>query len=117
MEKGAKYTSYGAPLPVTAGLHAASTTLQQHRRYKELRFYHRRPRIRLPGNVVTRARRRKGGFVTFARNSLKRPHTLRGRENLLLPPATTYSGLTSTHTFRKSVALDALSAAEQYEDV
>jgi len=67
-----------------------SLLLMQQRRQKELRFYHKRLRIRLPGTKMTRKRRRKGGLVTFVRNALKRPKTLYGQQNLLLPSATSY---------------------------
>lgn len=101
---------------VNAALQAALTVTQQRRRYKELRFYHRRPRIRLPGLSVTRARRRKGGFVTFAQNSLKRPQTLRGQQNLLLPPVGAYAGLVSNYSVKKQTAIHVLTASERRDD-
>ena len=63
---------------------------QQHRRH-EFQFYHKRPRLRLPRTTVTRRRRRKGGLGLFARHTLKRPRTLLGVKNLLLPPRKVYT--------------------------
>ena len=75
----------------------ASELARRGRRYRELRFYRKRPPIRLPKTEVTRRRRRKAGLVTFVRNSLKRPQTLLGRQNLLLPPIAAYAAVTSLY--------------------
>jgi hypothetical protein len=61
----------------------------QHRR-RELRYYRKYPRLRLAKTKVTRRRRRKANLGLFARRSLKRPKTLLGVKNFLLPPAVIY---------------------------
>ena len=67
-------------------------TLQK-RKYLELRFYHRRPHVRLGGTAITRRRRRYGGLVTFTRNSLRQPSTVLGQQQRLLPPINPYGAL------------------------
>jgi hypothetical protein len=59
--------------------------------YKELQFYHSRPKMRLPQTQVTRRRRRRAGLTTFTRNSLQPAHTVLGQVRLLLPPTTSYN--------------------------
>ena len=87
-------------------------TLQRlRRRYRELRFYHKRPLIRLPNVAGTRRRRRKGGLIVFTRNSLKRPQTLLGRQNLLLPPLNTRSNVVAVTASRTSSSLQTVLAA------
>lgn len=83
---------------------------QQHRR-RELRYYRKRPRLRLGKTRVTRRRRRKANLGLFARRSLKRPQTLAGMKNLLLPPLAAYqtafrraqTGVSSTDGSLRSV--------------
>lgn len=103
----------GASAPATQ---ATLNLLQQRLRYKELRFYRRSPTIRLPNTEITRRRRRKAGRVLFSRNTLKRPQTLRGLRNLLLPPATAYSSVTNnyvaTHTRAARANLEPLMQPE-----
>ena len=111
-----KVTKPVGPLQISTTLQSHAILAQQRRRYAELRFYHRRPRTRLPGLAVTRMRRRKGGFVTFTRNSLKRPRTLSGREQLFLPPVNTSSTLSANYNIKKQVGLNALVASQQHED-
>jgi len=64
---------------------------RQRSHYMAARIIHRRPKLRLPNTALTRARSRKGGLIAFAQNPLKRPRTLAGRKNLLLPPVNFYS--------------------------
>jgi len=97
-------------------LNSRSTLLRHQRRYQELRFYHHRPRTRLPGLAVSRSRRRKGGLVTFARNTLKRPRTLSGWENLLLPPVDANATFNANYSVKKQMGLGVLSASQQHED-
>ena len=111
-----KVTKLAMPLQISTTLQSHVALTHQNRHYKELQFYHRRPRTRLPGLAVTRMRRRKGGFVTFARNSLKRPRTLAGREHLLLPPANTYSTLSVNYSVKKQVGPSVFAASPQHED-
>jgi len=76
--------------PQAGGIRSTVDFLNRRLRGDEVRFYHRRPRLRLPYTDVVRYRRRKAGLVTFTRNSLKQPRTLRGQQNLLLPPVAAY---------------------------
>jgi hypothetical protein len=86
--------SSAEPRYTAASLQAAATLNRQNRRYREIRFYHNRPKMRLPRTRVTRRRRRKAGLVTFARNSLQKPQSLLGQAHTLLPPVNAYSRTT-----------------------
>jgi ribosomal protein S4 len=86
------------------------------RRYKELRFYHRRPGLRLPNVTVTRRRRRKAGHVTFVQNSLKRPRTRKGQQNVLLPPVLSYTSARTGYSANTTGVFSALSAKMQHKD-
>lgn len=70
---------------------------QQLKRYHAAQLVHRRSKLRLPGVSVTRPRRRKSGLVAFVRNSLKRPQTLRGRQQQFLPPVNAYTALRAAY--------------------
>lgn len=76
--------------PQAAATHFTADLVKRRLQHHEAHFYHKRPQLRLPYTDVTRYRRRKAGLVTFTRNSLKQPRTLRGQQNLLLPPIATY---------------------------
>lgn len=89
--------SLAEPNYTAASLHAVATLNRQDRHYREVQFYHSRPKMRLPQTSITRNRRRKAGLVTFARNSLQQPRTLLGQARALLPPVNAYSRATVKH--------------------
>lgn len=83
------------PRYTAVNLQATATLNRRDRRYRELRFYHNRPKMRLPRTRITRRRRRKAGLVTFARNSLQQARSLLGQARMLLPPTNAYSRITA----------------------
>jgi len=80
-----------SPRHVAQHLESRAALDRTDKHYKELQFYHNRPKMRLPQTQVTRRRRRKAGLTTFTRNSLQPAHTATGRARLLLPPTTFYN--------------------------
>jgi hypothetical protein len=87
--RGSKYTA--------TDLDAEAALSRQERHYREIQFYHNRPKMRLPQTRVTRGRRRKAGLVTFVRNSLQPARNLIGQSRYLLPPVNAYSRVTAAH--------------------
>jgi len=89
---------------------------QQLKRYHAAQLVHRRSKLRLPDVSVTRIRRRKSGLVAFARNSLKRPQTLRGRQQQFLPPVNARTALKAAYRRIQAANPNALHAYEKRED-
>lgn len=94
-------------------LKAEAALNRQDRRYRELQFYHNRPRMRLPQTRVTRGRRRKAGLVTFVRNSLQQATSLLGKSRTLLPPVNVYSRVTAKHAVGFAPTATSLAAYER----
>lgn len=101
---------------VADSIRSAAELRQQQRRYRELRLYHQRPKLRLPGTRMTRSRRRKSGLNTFLRNSLKRPRTLLGQQSLLFPPVRALSSGTKTQLTGYTPRANALLAYEHRDE-
>jgi hypothetical protein len=89
---------------------------QQLKRYHAAQLVHRRSKLRLPGVSMTRTRRRRSGLVAFVRNSLKRPQTLRGRQQQFLPPVNARTTLKATYRRIQAANPNAFHAYEQRED-
>jgi hypothetical protein len=89
---------------------------QQLKRYHAAQLVHRRSKLRLPDVSVTRIRRRKSGLVAFVRNSLKRPQTLRGRQQQFLPPVNARTTLKAAYRRLQAANPNAFHAYEQKED-
>lgn len=89
---------------------------RQQRRYRELQFYRRRLKLRLPNTAITRQRRRKSGLVAFVRNSLKRPKTRAGQQRLLLPPALSLSAASKLPGTGRMISDNTLAAYERHDD-
>jgi hypothetical protein len=89
---------------------------QKLKRYHAAQFVHRRSKLRLPGVSMTRTRRRRSGLVAFVRNSLKRPQTLRGRQQQFLPPVNAHTALKATYRRIQAINPNAFHAYEQRED-
>jgi len=60
-------------------------------RLLEERYYRTRTKLRLPNQRVRRAERKRQELRLFARHTLKKPVTLRGRAKLLLPSPVRYA--------------------------
>lgn len=75
----------------SALLQAAAILDRRSLHYRELKFYHNRPSLRLPELAVTRNRKRKAGLVTFTKNSLPNATNLLAQSLSLLPPASAYT--------------------------
>lgn len=79
------------PRTLYASAQARSALDRENLYYRELKFYHNRPRLRLPELAITRSRKRKAGLTTFTRNSLEYTRSPLGQARTLLPPANLYS--------------------------
>jgi hypothetical protein len=97
-------------------LHDETFLSRQQRRYRELQFYHRRPKLRLPNTAMARHRRRKSGLVVFIRNSLKRPKTRVGCQRLFLPPVASLSVASTRLTVGHTVSESTFAAYERHDD-
>jgi len=89
---------------------------QQLKRYHAAQLVYRRSKLRLPGVSMTRTRRRRSGLVAFVRNSLRRPQTLRGRQQQFLPPVSARTTLKATYRRIQAANPNAFHAYEQRED-
>lgn len=89
---------------------------QQLKRYHAAQLVHRRSKLRLPGVSMTRTRRRRSGLVAFVRNSLKRPQTLRGRQQQFLPPANAHTVFKAAYRQIQVTNLNTFHAYEQRAD-
>jgi len=107
--RGPKYTA--------TYLDAEAALSRQERHYREIQFYHNRPKMRLPQTRVTRGRRRKAGVVTFVRNSLQPARSLLGQSRSLLPPINAYSRATATHAVGFVTTATSLAAYEPRADL
>lgn len=105
------------PKYTTARLSADAALTREDRRYRELQFYHNRPKMRLPQTRVTRKRRRKAGLVTFIRNSLQQPRSLLVQSRTLLPPARAYSHVTAKRAVGFAPTAASLAAYEKRDDL
>lgn len=75
----------------TQTFRAATLTVRSERtRLIEARYYRTRAKLRLPNQGVKGPERKRQGLRLFARHTLKRPKTVIGRGNLLLPVANAY---------------------------
>jgi hypothetical protein len=82
----------------TAERKVALLLIARQQRRKEQFFYHNKTLPSLPRTKQTKRGLRQMGRGLFARNSLKRPQTLLGVKNLLLPPVTSLEQITMDHT-------------------
>lgn len=75
----------------TQASRAATLAVRSQRtRLLEARYYRTRAKLRLPNQRVKRQERKREGLRLFARHTLKKPKTVTGRGNLLLPAANAY---------------------------
>lgn len=101
---------------VTTAVRAAAALQTQSLRYRELRVYRRRLKLRLPQLEITRHRRRKGGHVAFATNSLKQPKTFAGLRQQFLPPENVKRIIGVDYGDAGIVSSIVYTPTEQYED-
>lgn len=97
-------------------LEAKATLKQEQRRYQELQFYRRQPKLSLPDTVITRQRKRRSGKVVFTRNLLRQPITSGGQQKMLLPPVKAYTASTKVYVTGQPLSPTALALSEQRED-
>jgi hypothetical protein len=100
-----------------ATLQAASALERKRLHYRELKFYHNRPRLRLPEQIMTRSRKRKAGLVTFVRDSLQHTRTTLGQVRTLLPPSSAYSSTVTKQAQLLNLTQDTLMSYARRDDL
>lgn len=105
------------PRYTAASLQAEAALSRQDRHYREVQFYHNRPKLRLPQTPVTRSRRRKAGLVTFARNSLQPARSPLGQSLVFLPPVNAYSRATAKRAVGFASTATSLAAYENRNEL
>jgi hypothetical protein len=103
--------------PLRDASQAVSALERKRLHYRELKFYHNRPKLRLPELTMTRRRKRKAGLATFTRDSLLHTRSAAGQARSLLPPTNIYSSIAVKQVQAFSPVADTLVSYVRRDDL